>query len=237
MNKAFIAYVKALIRGQIIAPAEAFPFVTKGFLVFDIGANIGNYTARFLKMGAKVIALEPQPYCKNYLKMRFLFNSNVTVVAKGVSDRSGPTELLLTDSHTIASVDKEWIDGVSESGRFDLQTKDWNRKVTIDLTTLDQLIKQYGKPGLIKIDVEGHEDKVLKGLSIAVDYVTFEYTLPEHTASCLRCIEHLASIGNYEFESISESGKWFRAPEFAAEVKQQASLGQLLNGDILARRT
>lgn len=168
--------------------------------------------------------------------MRFLFNRNVTVVAKGVSDQPGTTELLLTDSHTIASVDKEWIKGVADSGRFNLQTEDWNRKVSIELTTLDQLIKEHGRPDLIKIDVEGHEDKVLNGLSIPVDYVTFEYTLPEHTDSCVRCIKHLASIGNYEFESIAGQGKWMNAHEFIIEINHQSSLEQLLNGDILARK-
>lgn len=230
------AYFKSLFRGQIVASADPFPFITPGSLVFDIGANIGNYSARFLRQGASVIALEPQPFCKDYLKLRFMFNSKLKIVGKGVSDHTGSAELLLTSSHTIASIDKEWIEGVSESKRFNLELKDWNNKVAIELTTLDHLVREFGKPTFIKIDVEGHEDKVIQGLSQPIDYVTYEYTLPEHSGSCLRCIEHLRFIGNYEFESIETSGKWLNADEFSGEIKKLTAKGELLNGDILARQ-
>jgi tRNA G37 N-methylase Trm5 len=36
-------------------------FVSAGDLVFDIGANIGDYAEMFARLGARVVAVEPNP--------------------------------------------------------------------------------------------------------------------------------------------------------------------------------
>lgn len=45
--------------------------VMKGDLVFDVGANYGNRTRVFGKLGASIIAFEPQEICFEYLKSFF----------------------------------------------------------------------------------------------------------------------------------------------------------------------
>ena len=42
-------------------------FVPQGWIVFDVGANYGNRTKYFLRLGAKVVAFEPQPECARFL--------------------------------------------------------------------------------------------------------------------------------------------------------------------------
>jgi 16S rRNA A1518/A1519 N6-dimethyltransferase RsmA/KsgA/DIM1 with predicted DNA glycosylase/AP lyase activity len=46
-------------------------FIKPNDLVFDVGANIGNYTAIFLALGARVLAIEPQAECMAQLRARF----------------------------------------------------------------------------------------------------------------------------------------------------------------------
>src|ERR687886_1985690 len=61
-----------------------------GDLVFDVGANDGSKTALFLKMGARVVAVEPDERNQQILRYRFLrhrvFPKPVRLVEKAVSD-------------------------------------------------------------------------------------------------------------------------------------------------------
>jgi hypothetical protein len=62
------------------------------------------------------------------------------------------------------------------------------------VTTLDALIERYGEPAFVKIDVEGFELEVLKGLSRRVPALSFEFT-PECADTALACVAHLDSLG------------------------------------------
>jgi hypothetical protein len=72
----------------------------------------------------------------------------------------------------------------------------FSKEVSISLTTLDQLIDQYGTPAFIKIDVEGYELSVLKGLSQKVPYLSFECLLPDYKTPLLGCLQHLYQLDN-----------------------------------------
>src|SRR5258706_12017639 len=56
-------------------------------LIYDIGANKGNKVKALLKMGYKVVAIEPEKKALSTLSWRFGKNKNVTIVANGVSDQ------------------------------------------------------------------------------------------------------------------------------------------------------
>ena len=73
------------------------------------------------------------------------------------------------------------------------------------VTTLDAAIQKYGIPGFVKIDVEGYEFDVLKGLGTQIPVISFEYT-PEMTADAIKCLERISQLGTYEFKiSFGES--------------------------------
>lgn len=97
---------------------------------------------------------------------------------------------------------KDWIDAVKQE-RFKSYT--WSAPVKIPITTLDKLIEKYGKPHFIKIDVEGYELEVLKGLTQAINWISFEYTVPEQTQKAIDCILQIQKFNpniqcNYSIE-------------------------------------
>jgi FkbM family methyltransferase len=236
MRNAYWDYFKYLVRGLPAPPDEQFSFVKKGMLVFDVGANMGNYASLFLKKGAKVVALEPQSYCYRFLKLRFAFKKNMTVLRKGAGPKTENRELFVSSSHTLSSLNEKWIEGVSQSERFKDSSPDWNKKETISIVTLDSLIQQYGEPDYVKIDVEGFETETLKGLSKPVKLISFEYTIPESSDAAIECVERLSSIGNYLFSPISnEENKWITAEELKKEIRDHSHNGTLYNGDIFAK--
>jgi FkbM family methyltransferase len=184
-------------------------FASKGDLVFDVGANAGVYSEIYLNLGARVIAIEPQKNCVRYLENIFKNNKNLIVIGKALGEREGKGELMISptnDGHSTMS--KKWLTAAKQSGRFsDESYIIFNKPVEIQITTLDRLIEEYGTPQFIKIDVEGFEYNVLKGLAKPVKALSFEFH-PEILEEMKKCILYLEELGDYHFNySIGDSFK------------------------------
>ncbi len=170
-------------------------FVGKGELCFDVGANIGNRVGPLLGIGAKVVAIEPQEHCYTVLKNKY--HDRIELVTDGMGEREGVKDFYVSNAHTISSFSEEFVASVKD-GRFKEHT--WNAPIPVKITTLDALIKKYGRPAFIKIDVEGYELEVLKGLSVPIKMISFEYMVPEQTDKIVACIEQIESNGgNVEY--------------------------------------
>ncbi|GAB4380166.1 MAG: hypothetical protein Kow0075_11310 [Salibacteraceae bacterium] len=171
-------------------------FVGKGQTVFDIGANIGQRSKIFADLGAVVHAFEPQPYCIRHFNSRLGHRKNVHLHPEAVSDKNGTAQLLLSSSHTLATLSREYATGI---GKRIFKNEEWNRHIEVPTTTLDLAIEKFGMPSLVKIDVEGHEYSVLRGLSNPVRVITFEF-IPGQADKTIGCVELLMSISNnYRF--------------------------------------
>lgn len=180
-------------------------FVNTNDLVFDIGANVGNRIVPLLELGARVIAVEPQPKCIQTLKVRF--GNSITVEPKGVDAKAGTMTMHISDNTVLSTFSEEWIEK-TKNERF--KGNDWQKTQTIEMTTFDTLIKKHGKPRFAKIDVEGYEKNVLSGLTQPIDFISLEYAVPEQTESLKECLDLLKAINtnakcNY---CVGEGMKW-----------------------------
>jgi FkbM family methyltransferase len=173
-------------------------------LCFDIGANIGNKTALMLTKSTKVVCVEPQEFCVNKLKKRFSDNQNVIIVAKGCGSEIGMKTLYISQFDTLSTMSKEFIE-TTKKQRF--VGVSWDKGVDVQITTLDSLINEYGIPTFCKIDIEGFEFEVLKGLSYPIPYLSLEFT-PELKENTFKCVDYLYNLNkNYKFNySEGESG-------------------------------
>ena len=109
----------------------------------------------------------------------------------------------LNEADTISSLSPAWIESVKASGRFG--GRRWDRKVIVPVTTLDQLIQEHGLPRFCKIDVEGFELEVLRGLTQPLPALSFEFT-PEFIEAAVDCLRYLDGLGEARFNySIGES--------------------------------
>jgi len=212
-------------------------FLSAGDVCFDVGANVGNRTKIFLELGAEVIAVEPQDRCVRYLRACYGSNPGLIVVQKAVGESEGDAEIMISNASTISSLSREWIEAVKKSGRFSKYR--WDTRQLVPMTTLDRLIEQYGAPAFIKIDVEGFEYQVLKGLSRPVKALSLEFT-PELMASTFKCINHLQSLGdislNYSLGDTMTlaSDKWVTAQEIVSRLSGFGEDNQLF-GDVYVR--
>jgi len=212
-------------------------FIKEGDLCFDVGAHLGNRTDAWLHLNAKIIAIEPQPACLDYLYTHFGKKSKVTIVPEAVSDQIGESEMHVSSlTPTVSTLaDKLWRDAVNENTSFEVK---WDQKVIVPLTTLDALIERFGKPHFCKIDVENLEVEVLKGLSQPIEVLSFEFLTytPERT---LACLEMLDRLGNYQFNWSKgesqhfESKNWLNTSEMVSIIKNIAQ--NSFSGDIYAQ--
>jgi FkbM family methyltransferase len=174
-------------------------FVKQGDVTFDVGANVGNRISPMLELGANVIAIEPQEYCKQVLMAKF--GNKIQLEPFGLGEKEEVKEFFISNASTISSFSKDWIESVKQD-RFKEYT--WNKVQKVQMTTLDNLIKKHGRPVFIKIDVEGYEPEVLKGLHQAVPCISYEYTTPEQTSKAIECLEHIASLSKHVVCNYSE---------------------------------
>jgi len=159
-------------------------------LVFDVGCNIGEKSFKYLTLNAKVVGFEPQPNCLKKLNDRFNGNERITIEPIGLDSKKGISFIYEASHDTISSMSLEFIDIVKKERFSDYF---WDKKIQIEVDTLDNMITKHGKPNYIKIDVEGYELNVLKGLTTPINIISVEFT-PELCQSSVDCINYIERI-------------------------------------------
>jgi len=131
-----------------------------GMVFLDIGANVGYFsllTANHVAPSGRVIAVEPNPLAFSQLEQNIKRNkvSNITVLHAACADSAASGKL--------------YVSGPSNTGKASFSSKNAESQefISVDCLPGDTLIEKLNLPrlDLVKIDVEGAELRVLKGLA------------------------------------------------------------------------
>jgi len=204
-------------------------------LVFDIGAHVGSRSRTMIDLGARVVAVEPQPAFADFIESRF--NGSLTGFERVAVGRSaGEIDLLISSRHpTVTSISSRFVETVKQSKGFSQVV--WDRKVTVPMVTLDHLISKYGMPAFCKIDVEGAEAEILYGLTKPIRMVAFEY-IPAMPSVASNAIDRLMGLGGYRFNRVIGEqhrfvwDRWKTADELLVELSQMPP--EAPSGDVYA---
>lgn len=168
-----------------------------GSAFLDIGANIGVYTVAIGARFAKVLAFEPHPVISQLLALNVDINGlhNVDQLNYGLSDRDGTAKLWEGDAGNFgASSIERGIGG--------------GRQYTIALRHASAAIREATDlpVAVIKMDVEGHEPKVIAGLADLLSkqqpVIAFEANDPVHNGDLLT---QLRQFGYSNFFALDHS--------------------------------
>ena len=115
------------------------------------------------------------------------------------------------EAPTLSTFDEHW-----KQGRFKEQK--WDNRIQVKVRTLDGLIREFGEPRLIKVDVEGHELHVVRGLSKKSGIISFEFT-NEFADHAIEIIRLLVIRGYTHFNLAIGETTEFALPEWVGFYK------------------
>lgn len=217
-------------------------FVKPNHLVFDVGAYRGSRTDIFLQLGARVVAVEPVKESVRNLFIRFHDNPRVQIVPKALGAIEERAEILLSEPCQFSSsLSREYVQAGKQSGRYSSYgVRSWQETRNVSVTTLDKLIEVFGIPAFVKIDVEGYEDQVFKGLTHPLPAFSFEFH-PHILEPALRSLDYLLRFGpmklNYAIEERFEwmLDQWATPEEMIPILKACVPRTDFLYGDVYVR--
>ena len=130
-----------------------------GMRIFDIGGNIGYYPLMelaLLKGTGALIAVEPSPSNVALLKKNLRLNGyeNVPVIEAAVSGKPGKRTFYVSEQSNLGTFHPDGSAAKTLTGG----------SIEVETTTVPLLVEKYGKPDLMRMDVEGHEVEILDGM-------------------------------------------------------------------------
>ena len=172
-------------------------FFQAGSRVFDVGANQGEYSEIFAGEGGRVIAIEPNTAYSTRLTALARTN-DIHPMFVAIGEEPGEATLNVCSKPGFSTMVDRHVDWIEESP--DYKDVSWTHTLTVPVTTLGLLAKEFGEPEFVKIDVEGFEINVLRGMTFRPRNLSFEFGARRKGPSSV-CLEHMGAL-NYRFRPI-----------------------------------
>jgi FkbM family methyltransferase len=214
-------------------------FLRPGDLAFDIGAHLGDRSVAFAALGARVVALEPQPHLAPWLQRFTRAHRQIKIRCEAIGSEPGNAQLAVSVlTPTVSTAAAMWRHRMSakHSGFKGVR---WGQTLQVRVTTLDHLIATYGEPRFCKIDVEGAEAEALAGLTRPIEALSVEFVSGAEDIA-LECVDRLETLAPYEYNAVAGEAREFIFDTWADAAATRKWLadgaGGVSSGDLYARR-
>ena len=163
--------------------------------ILDIGSNNGDFIKTYCNTNDFIIAIEANPELKNPFNYPNIIWKNVAISEK----HEETLNFYIATVNTISSLNLNWL----TSGRFKNHFS--NKYIKVLTTTIDKIFEEYGNFDHIKLDVEGYEDKAIRGMTKNYNTsIQFEWANEWFQSVSLPVLNHLKELNyskfNFSFE-------------------------------------
>ena len=197
-------------------------------VIFDVGANNGSSIERFqrvfksLRIQPLIYSFEPNKGLFQDLKSKYLQSSNVFLYQKGVGSEAGALEFF---EHTTSHGSSSFLP-VEQNTRFAQRrgiAQDTVRCYEVPIVTIDGVFSEFKleKINLLKIDVQGFEEDVLKGCSQLlskqlIDIIEVEVVVAPVYSKRITFFDIEKNLVNYGYRlvALSNDGRYFNLMPF-----------------------
>jgi FkbM family methyltransferase len=162
-------------------------------LIYDVGMNTGDDTAYYLHRGFRVVAVEANPRLVDHAQQRFpeeIANGRLIIEGVGIAETEGEAPF--------------WVcERLSEWSSFDrsIASREGSihHSITVPTVRFGSILRKYGVPFYLKIDIEGSDSLCLKDLTAASapSYISVE-------ANGIELLDQLRQLGYPRFQCISQ---------------------------------
>lgn len=174
-------------------------------LVYDVGFNVGQDTAFYLSIGHRVLAIEADPTLAEAGRIRFrqdIEAGNLEILNVGIAPEEGEAEFWICEAKPEFN---SFHKGIAARNGFA------NHAIRIPTTRFASVLRRFGIPHFLKIDIEGNEMLCLDDLSASTlpRYISIESECPVDAqpisaASGLRVLHKLRDLGYERFKLIDQ---------------------------------
>jgi len=134
----------------------------KDVVVIDVGANVGNYSKKVMEINSSAIIYAFEPHPKSYAKLQMAIESeNFHPINSAATDSTGVMTLYdyeILDGSSHASLYQDVIEGIHHKNSCKHEVKTVSLGEFFSANNINEV-------GLLKVDTEGNELKVLMGIS------------------------------------------------------------------------
>jgi FkbM family methyltransferase len=191
-------------------------------LFFDIGANIGRWALANMRNDVRIISVEASPTTFQSLCRAVGGHANIVPLHYAVTSASATSVTFYhcNAANVLSTLDREWLS--SPESRFGSMAGSVS-ECTVPAISLDKLIEIHGVPDLLKIDVEGAENIVLRSLTQIVPMICFEWA-SEWRDKNIECVEYLRGLGFTRFALQHEDNYTYRPAVFDKTADEIADM-------------
>jgi FkbM family methyltransferase len=179
--------------------------------ILDVGANAGTKTEIFRHFAERVVAIEPDPTSAETLRRRFRWRLGVTVRQCAITSASGSILFYqFAPGSAFNAADTAWAKSMVDGSNHMCLRLPQPKEMRVRAHTIAEIEVEFRPIKYLKVDAEGHEEKVISTLSKPVPLISLEFNFPQMHDALAGCVTRIEALGNYRFNAaISEPPvKW-----------------------------
>lgn len=172
-------------------------------LIYDVGSHAGEDSELYLKKGFRVVAIEAVPELCELARRRlraYIDCDRLTILNAAIAQTSGPVRFFVNNSSDIwGTTSEEWVRRNKKLGTY-------SSEITVEGLEFTSVLKEYGVPYYVKIDIEGADllcVRALEGLTSRPKYISLESTMTSWEG-LLQEFSLLTALGYTKFKVVQQ---------------------------------